>query len=116
MAINRINGAGTSGTRLDNGGVLQDHPVEVALFNRTGVITLVWLVIRLYLGWQWAQGGWEKLNNPKWMDGTSLLGFWKGSVASYGQPHSGVAFDWYAAFLNNLVGSNSQTWFAPLVA
>ncbi len=76
----------------------------------------MWLIVRLYLGWQWAQAGWEKLANPKWMDGTSLLGFWKGSVASYGQPHSGVAFDWYAGFLNNLVNSNSQVWFAPLVA
>jgi thiosulfate dehydrogenase [quinone] large subunit len=27
-----------------------------------------------------------------------------------------VAYDWYAGFLNNLVGSNAQTWFAPLVA
>ncbi len=96
--------------------VLQDHPVEVALFNKTGVITFVWLAIRLWLGFQWTQAGWEKLQNSKWMDGTSLLGFWNGSLASYGKPHSNVAFDWYAGFLNNMVGSHSQTWFAPVVA
>jgi len=95
---------------------LKDHPIEIALFNSTGPITFVWLAVRLYLGFQWAQGGWEKLQNPKWMDGTSLLGFWNGSIAQYGQPHSGVAFDWYAGFLNNLVDSHSQTWFAPMVA
>ena len=97
-------------------GIMQDHPIEIALFNKTGVITYVWLIVRLYLGWQWAQAGWGKIVNPKWMDGTSLLGFWNNSIASYGQPHSNVGFDWYAGFLNNLVGANAQTWFAPLVA
>src|SRR6478672_4152104 len=116
MAIHRIKVPAVPAASLDNEGVLQDHPVEVALFNRTGVVTFVWLVIRLYLGWQWAQAGWEKLQNPKWMDGTSLLGFWNSSASSFGKPHSGVAFDWYAGFLNNLISSNSQTWFAPLVA
>jgi len=96
--------------------VLQDHPVEIALFNNTGIITALWLVIRVWLGWQWFQAGWEKLQNPKWMDGTSLLGFWNGSIAQYGKPHSSVAFDWYAGFLNNLVGAHAQTWFAPMVA
>ncbi len=94
----------------------KDHPVELALFNNRGFITWLWLAVRLWLGAQWAQAGWEKLQNSKWMDGTVLLGFWKGSTASYGQPHSNVAFDWYAGFLNNLISSNSQTWFAPLVA
>ena len=97
-------------------GVLEDHPIEVALFNSTGPITFLWLIIRVWLGWQWLNAGWEKLQNPKWMDGTSLLGFWNNSIASYGKPHSNVAFDWYAGFLKSLVDANSQTWFAPLVA
>lgn len=95
---------------------LKDHPVEIALFNRTGGITVVWLLVRLYLGFQWAQAGWEKLQNPKWMDGTSLLAFWNGSIAEYGKPHSGVAFDWYSGFLSSLASSQSHTWFAPVVA
>ena len=95
---------------------LKDHPVEIALFNSTGPITVVWLVVRLYLGFQWAQAGWQKLQNPEWMDGTSLLGFWNNSIVSYNKPHSSVGFDWYAGFLNNLAESHSQSWFAPLVA
>jgi thiosulfate dehydrogenase [quinone] large subunit len=95
---------------------LKDHPVEIALFNSTGPITVVWLVVRLYLGFQWAQAGWQKLQNPEWMDGTSLLGFWNNSITSYNKPHSSVGFDWYAGFLNNLAEGHSQSWFAPLVA
>ena len=97
-------------------GVMQDHPVEVALFHNTGPITFLWLVVRLYLGWQWLQAGTEKLGSDAWMNGTSLGGFWANSVKSYGQPHSNVAFDWYAGFLSNLANAHAQTWFAPLVA
>ncbi len=94
----------------------KQHPVEAALFNSTGAITLVWLAIRVWLGFQWAQAGWEKLNNPEWMNGTKIAGFWKASLADYGKPNSDVAYDWYAGFLKGLQDSGSQTWFAPLIA
>lgn len=96
--------------------VLRPHPIETALFNNTGPITFLWLVIRLWLGFQWAMAGWEKLNSPEWMNGTKISGFWKSSLADYGKPNSDVAFDWYAAFLKGLSDSNSQTWFGPLIA
>jgi thiosulfate dehydrogenase [quinone] large subunit len=72
---------------------VEDHPLEIFLFNSTGWITWVWLVIRILLGWQWLQAGWGKINNPKWMDGTSITGFWDSAINSYGQPHSQVAYD-----------------------
>jgi len=96
--------------------ILREHPIEVALFNSTGWITFVWLAVRLWLGVQWAQAGWEKLNNPKWMDGTKLAAFWNGSLAEYGKPNSDVAYDWYSGFLKSLLDSGSQSWFAPLIA
>ena len=40
----------------------------------------------------------------------------EGSIACYGQPHSDVAFDWYAGFLNNLVGATPRPGSRPLVA
>ena len=97
-------------------GVLEDHPLEIKLFNSTSAITLLWLVVRVWLGWQWASGGWEKLQNPKWMDGTALGGFWQGAISQIGQPHSSVGFDWYGNFLQTLAANHAQTWFAPLVA
>lgn len=106
----------TAGKGLQGQGTYEDHPVESFLFKSTGPITFLWLVIRLWLGWQWLEAGWEKLGNSKWMDGTSLLGFWNNSVSQVGKPHSPVAFDWYGNFLNGLVSNHAQTWFAPLVA
>ncbi len=96
--------------------VFRGHPLEVALFNNTGPITIFWLVIRLWLGFQWAQAGWLKLSNPQWMDGTKISDFWKTSLAQYGKPNSNVAFDWYAGFLKGLQDNGAQTWFAPLIA
>ena len=47
---------------------IENHPLEVFLFNSTGWITWVWLVIRILLGLQWLQAGWGKLDQPQ-MDG-----------------------------------------------
>src|SRR3954462_1715483 len=101
---------------LDAQGVMEDHPIEVTLFNSTGPITFLWLIIRLYLGYQWVEAGWEKIQNPKWMDGSSLLGFWSGAIKNAAGPHPTVGFDWYAGFLQGLAAGQAQTWFAPLVA
>src|SRR3954447_15699392 len=96
--------------------VLREHPIEVALFNNTGLITFVWLVLRVWLGAQWALSGWQKLNNPQWMDGTKIAAFWKASLADYGKPNADGAYDWYAGFLKNLMDGGSQSWFGPLIA
>jgi len=95
---------------------IENHPLEVFLFNSTGWITWVWLVIRILLGWQWLQAGWDKINNPKWMDGTSIAGYWQAAINSYGQPHSQVAYDWYVNFLQWLADNAAGKWMGPLVA
>jgi thiosulfate dehydrogenase [quinone] large subunit len=95
---------------------MEDHPLEIKLFNNTGPITFFWLVIRVWLGWEWLQAGWEKFQSPNWMNGASLLGFWNGAIKNSTGAHPTVGFDWYASFLQGLGNANAQTWFAPLVA
>ena len=97
-------------------GVLQDHPIEIALFHRTGLISLVWLLVRVWLGWQWVQSGWKKFQNPDWMSGKALAGFWQGAIKNSTGPQPSVAFEGYADFLKNLAGGHAETWFAPLIA
>jgi thiosulfate dehydrogenase [quinone] large subunit len=97
-------------------GVMQDHPIEIQLFNNTGPITWLWLVIRVFLGWQWVSAGMEKFQNAKWMDGTQLAGFWQGAIKNASSAHPSVGFDWYANILQTLANAQAQTWFAPLVA
>lgn len=96
--------------------LLKEHPIEVALFNNTGPVTYFWLLLRLFLGVQWIRFGWEKVNNPEWMSGAKVEGYWKASLADYGKPNADVAYDWYSGFLKGLLDSGSQSWFAPLIA
>ncbi len=41
----------------------------------------LWLVVRLYLGYDWLEHGLEKLSNPAWVQtGEALKGFWQRAV------------------------------------
>jgi thiosulfate dehydrogenase [quinone] large subunit len=46
-----------------------------ALFNDKR-FSILWLAVRLWLGWKWIASGWPKLQNPAWMQtGEDLKGF-----------------------------------------
>ena len=94
---------------------IEEAPIARFLFA-SGQGAIIWLPVRIGLGWAWLAAGWEKLSNPAWMSGQSLLGFWTGAVQNASGAHPTVGFDWYASFLQTLVNANAQTWFGPLVA
>lgn len=72
----------------------------------------IWLPIRLYVGWQWLQAGWSKLNNPVWIGnkaGVAISGFVSGALTKTGGEHPDVQ-GWYAWFLERLVLTNPKFW------
>src|SRR5512135_485808 len=94
------------------GELIQDPPLVQKLLGspRTGWI---WLLPRLWLGYQWIEASAHKLTNPAWMQtGEALKGFWVGALTA----KTPLAFDWYRAFLQGLVDAQAYTWFAKLVA
>lgn len=96
--------------------VFTDPPIAEKLLNST-TFALVWLVVRLYVGYQWLTSGLGKLENPAWMaTGEALKGFWVRAVAIPEAPaRPAIAFDWYRSFLQGLLDSGSYVWFAKLV-
>ena len=77
---------------------------------------IIWLVIRLYVGYAWLTAGWGKVTNENWVGanaGTGLKGFVKGAMAKAegGKDVTG----WYATFLENVVLPNAEV-FSYLVA
>ncbi len=63
----------------------------------------VWLVLRVYVGYQWVMAGWEKLNGG-WVGsgaGTAIGGFFSGVVAKAVGAHPAVS-SWYAWFITNV--------------
>lgn len=81
---------------------------------------ILWLVVRVYLGYEWLIAGWDKVNNPAWVGdsaGAAITGFVQGALkktAEFCQPapaacHPDVQ-NWYAAFLENVILPNSTLW------
>lgn len=89
--------------------------VETLLSDpRTGWL---WLVLRVWLGWQWIEAAEHKIFNPAWVgNGTALKGFWESAVAIPVEGRPPITFEWYRAFLQSLLDAEAYTWFAPLIA
>jgi thiosulfate dehydrogenase [quinone] large subunit len=96
--------------------IVSDPPVVTALFGNTRWAVL-WLFVRLYLGYTWLISGLGKLSNPGWVQtGEVLKGFWERAVLIPDAPaRPAIAFGWYRSFIQLLLDSGSYAWFGKLV-
>jgi thiosulfate dehydrogenase [quinone] large subunit len=102
-----------------------EPPIAQFLFSDTRMAWL-WLIVRLYVGYEWFTAGWEKLTGTDititnfgksggsaWVfgrhDGAAILGFANGAVAKATGAHPAVQ-DWYASFLKTFVIPNPAFW------
>lgn len=107
---------------------VEDPPFAKFIFGNTA-FGFVWLVVRVWLGWQWFYAGSHKVFlsdkvtgdplwgqiNPAWMvTGEALKGFWMGALKT--DPKPVIYFDWYRSFIQGLLDAQAYTWFAQLVA
>jgi len=95
---------------------ISDPPLAEKLFGNTR-FAWIWLILRLYLGYNWLESGWGKLGNTGWTQtGEVLKGFWERAVAIPAAPGRPlIAFDWYRSFIQSLLDAGSYTWFSKLV-
>ena len=102
-------------TKLSKDFVMTDPGFAQKLFSSPRW-AWVWLIARLYLGYEWITSGLGKFSNPAWVSGEALKGFWTRAVAIPDAPaRPAIAFDFYRNFLQGLLDSGSYTWFAKLV-
>ncbi|HBY94347.1 MAG: DoxX family membrane protein [Ardenticatenaceae bacterium] len=95
---------------------VQDPPLARFFFADTRSAWL-WLLVRLYLGWQWVEAGLHKIGDPGWVaGGESLKGFWARAIAIPENGRPTIAFDWYRDFIAWLLQTNSYTWFGKVIA
>jgi thiosulfate dehydrogenase [quinone] large subunit len=88
--------------------VVPENPVSRFLFSdtRSG---LIWLVIRLYVGFSWLKAGWGKVRSEAWTGeqaGAAVQGFINGALAK--SQEGGDVTGWYASFLENTVLPNAK--------
>jgi thiosulfate dehydrogenase (quinone) large subunit len=93
--------------------VVTDPPIARFLFGDVRLAWL-WLPLRLWLGWDWLNHGWDKLQNPAWVStGTALKSYWERAIVT--DPRPVVMYDWYRDFLQLVLNAEAYTWFAKLV-
>jgi thiosulfate dehydrogenase (quinone) large subunit len=88
-----------------------------ALFNKTK-FSWLWLVIRIYVGFQWLSASIHKLSSPEWMQtGEALKSFWLNAVAiPAGLAKPAIYYPWFRTFIQMLLDNNSYVWFGKLIA
>jgi thiosulfate dehydrogenase [quinone] large subunit len=92
------------------------------LFSNTRA-GLLWLPVRLFVGFAWLEAGLHKLFPSEraigagWLDGGSALtGYWERAVAVPEPPgRAAITFEWYRDFLNFLLSINAEAWFGWLI-
>jgi thiosulfate dehydrogenase [quinone] large subunit len=98
------------------GQIIQDAPFMQTLFNDRR-FSVLWLVLRIWLGYKWIDAALHKVGNPAWVQtGEALKGFWSGIVAVPESGRPAIAFDWYRNFIQMMLDAEAYTWFAKLVA
>lgn len=80
-------------------------------------LAIIWLVIRLYVGWEWLHAGYEKVINPNWVGahaGVAVQGFLRGALQKTTGAHPDVQ-SWYAWFIQHIALPHATT-FSYLVS
>lgn len=96
---------------------LPDPPWFRTIFANV-LMAPVWLIVRLYLGWQWLDSGWGKIEGDGWInqDGSSLRAFWERIVQVPEQGRPPISYGWYRDFIQFMLDNEWYTWFAWVIA
>jgi thiosulfate dehydrogenase [quinone] large subunit len=95
---------------------ISEPPFSRLLFADTR-FAWIWLILRIYIGWQWLFAGYEKITSSVWVGakaGVALQGFLIGTMKKSGGQHPDVS-GWYATFINGYV-MHHTVLFSYLVA
>jgi thiosulfate dehydrogenase [quinone] large subunit len=81
---------------------------------------IMWLIARLYLGYEWLKAGWDKVfgaESAAWMkSGVAVKGFSEFAATQLTKgDHPAVAYGWYKSFLN-WIADGQYHWLAKVVA
>jgi thiosulfate dehydrogenase [quinone] large subunit len=91
--------------------IIEESPISHFLFNNTKA-SWVWLIVRIYVGYEWVTAGWEKVTNSAWVGphaGSALTGFLSGALTKAAGAHPDVQ-GWYATFLQHAVLAHPALW------
>lgn len=90
---------------------IEDPPLAHALFSDTRW-AWIWLIVRLYVGYQWLTDGIAKATSPAWVgpQAGSFLTTWVTRALTKTQGAHPDVQGWYAAFLSHVVLPFAPFW------
>jgi thiosulfate dehydrogenase [quinone] large subunit len=100
---------------------LRDPRAVRLIFSNT-LLAPLWLLARVYLGYQWILAGSGKVwGDHRWImrdgpDGLALKAFWERVTAIPAQGQPPIRYDWYRSFLTYMTDNGWYHWFAWVVA
>ena len=98
------------------GRTIGDPAIARFLFSDVRMSWL-WLVLRVWLGYQWLDASLHKISSPAWVQtGDALKGFWTNAIQVPATGRPPISFDWYRDFISFMLQNGWYTWFAKLVA
>jgi thiosulfate dehydrogenase [quinone] large subunit len=133
-----------TGSAPARGPVYFDEPNWARWLFGSSRAAWIWLIARLWLGWEWFQSGWGKVfggnitlkvwdwgdpqysltgnGNIGWIRsaggvqaGDAVASFADRAIKSADGPHPDVAYGWYVSFLE-WIRDTAHPWFGPMVA
>ena len=88
-------------------------PAIARLLFHSWIGAILFLPVRLYFGWEWIKGGWDKIDAGWLSSGKPVAGFAAGALKQTGGDHPAVAYGWWADFLRF---QRDTAWFAHAMA
>ena len=98
-----------------------DHNLAIStMLFRSRMGSILWLIVRLWLGYEWLNAGYQKIwgaeRSAFWFGGgTAVKGFATAGILGSTAGKGGASYGWWAGFLHNFVVPNAS-WIAKLVA
>ena len=93
--------------------IIHDPQFANTLFGDTR-FSVLWLIIRFWLGFQWSAVAASKIGNSAWMDGEVLRDHWL-RVMALPEVNTIFNYDWYRNFIQYMLDKEAYTWFANIV-
>ncbi|MBM7867451.1 DoxX family membrane protein [Heliobacterium gestii] len=85
---------------------------------RRSNMAFLWLLVRLWVGYEWLTSGLEKVTSPAWTGenaGAAVTGFLNGALAKAGEGAHPEVHGWYADFIRAVALPNAKL-FSYLVS
>ena len=86
------------------------------LLKNRRIVSILWTILRIWLGYTWLHAGLIKTQNPAWFGaetGTAITGFLQGAIAKATGDHPAVQ-QWFASFISTVAMPNA-VFFSYLV-